>query len=100
MATIRPFTNELRKQGFQLDYRDRSGGTTVTEFKMRKGDREVRVQFWADGKHRASHGTYRTLKNGVEGYRETTMPTNFRTVPEMLKAVEREWTRPSTETHR
>lgn len=93
--TLRPFTRELRKRGFEFCYRDRSGGTTVTEFYARKGDRFLRVQFWGDGKHRVSHGTHTKLSNGTEGAHSTTPPTNFETVPTMLAAIEHEWVRPS-----
>lgn len=93
--TIRPFTRELRKQGFEFEFRDRGGGTTVTQFRKRQGDRMLHVQFWASGKHRVSHGTVTKLPNGQEGMRETTTPTDFTTVDQMLKAIELEWTRPS-----
>lgn len=88
---IRPFTRELRKQGFEFCFRDRSGGAACTEFAKREGDRELRVQFWDEGPHRVSHGTY-----GQYGLRQTTEPTSFSTVPEMLAAIKLEWTRPST----
>lgn len=94
-STIRPFTVQLRKQGFEFCFCDRSGGCKVTQFAKRQGDRELHVQFWDDGPHRVSHGTYSKLGNGREGLRETTTPTSFATVAEMLQAVEAEWTRPS-----
>lgn len=95
-ATIRPFTRELRKQGFEFCYCDRGGGDKVTEFAKRQGDRTVKVQFWRSGLYRASHGTHSQLPSGHEGCCETTRPAIFKTVPEMLKVVEAEWSRPST----
>jgi hypothetical protein len=88
--SIRPFTRELRKLGFELDFRDRSGGTVCTQFKLRKGDRELHVQFWADGHHRVAHGTH-----GLHGLHECTPPTEFETVPHMLTAIDYEWIRAS-----
>jgi hypothetical protein len=93
--TLRPFTRELRKQGFGFRFRDRSGGTTVTEFSHHRGDRGLRVQLWGTGKHRVSHGTYHRI-NGIDCLHETTPPTDFETLPEMLAAIELEWRRPST----
>lgn len=94
--TIRPFTTALRKDGFEFCWCDRSGGTKVTQFSKRVGDRELHVQFWDDGHHRVSHGTH-----GEHGLHETTEPTDFRTVEEMRIAVAFEWRRvsalPSTE---
>jgi hypothetical protein len=77
--------------GFEFCFCDRSGGTIVTEFAKREGDRQLRVQFWKDGHHRVSHGSY-----GEHGLHETTPPTDFETVPDMLKALAFEWSRPST----
>jgi hypothetical protein len=93
---IRPFTRELRKAGFIFEFRDRSGGAEVTEFSKRQGDRKLRVQLWKDGAHRVSHSTITKLDGGLEGENGTTIPTDFRTVPEMLLAIELEWVRPST----
>jgi|SRR5882724_49108 len=90
--TIRPFTSVLRKQGFEFCWCDRSGGCKTTQFAKREGDRELHVQFWGDGPHRVSHGTY-----GQHGLRETTEPTSFSTVAEMLLALKLEWARPSRE---
>lgn len=90
--TLRPFTTVLRKQGFEFHFRDRSGGNSCTQFTKRQGDRQLRVQLWGDGKHRVSHGIY-----GKHGLRETTLPTDFSTVAEMIAAIEHEWTRPTTE---
>lgn len=92
-VNIRPFTRELRKQGFDFEWRDRSGGTECTQFTKRQGDRRLRVQFWKDGNHRVSHGTY----SSEHCYSETTLPTSFKTVEGMLAAVAAEWTRPSRE---
>ena len=93
---IRPFTRELRKLGFVFEFRDRSGGAEVTEFSKRQGDRKLRVQLWKGGGHRVSHATITKLDGGLEGEHATTLPTEFRTVSEMLKAIELEWSRPST----
>lgn len=94
-TTIRPFTTQLRKQGFEFCFCDRGGGCKVTEFSKRQGDRQLRVQFWGDGEHRVSHSTYSDLGNGIEGLRGATEPTDFTTVAEMLEAIAAEWTRPS-----
>lgn len=93
--TIRPFTHVLRKNGFELDFRSRSGGTTVTQFKKRSGNRELHVQLWADGNHRVSHGTYSKI-NGRDCLHETTRPTDFKTVAKMKAALVFEWNRSST----
>jgi hypothetical protein len=90
VPTLRPFTSELRRQGFDLEFRQRGGGTTVTQFEKRIGDRGLHVQLWADSGHRVSHGTY-----SKHGLHETTKPTGFATVEEMKAAIEFEWTRPS-----
>ena len=90
--TLRPFTTELRKQGFELAFRDRGGGTTCTQFVKRQGDRELHVQLWAHGLCRVSHGTH-----GPLGLRQTTEPTEFETVGEMRLAIQLEWIRPSTD---
>lgn len=94
--TVRPFCRELRKLDFEFCFRDRGGGATVTQFAKREGDRELHVQLWGGGAHRVSHGTYVKLPGGREGLHETTLPTDFRTVPEMLEAIALEWKRPST----
>jgi len=88
--TIRPFTRALRAQGFELEFRDRSGGTTVTQFKRRAGLRELHVQLWGSGYHRVSHGTHTRY-----GLHECTTPTEFKTVPEMILAIKYEWLRAS-----
>lgn len=96
--TIRPFTRELRRQGFVFCYRDRGGGCVVTEFAKRQGDRTVRVQFWDHDQakpHRVSHETHSALPGGGEGTRATTLPVYFGDVPEMLLVILAEWKRPS-----
>lgn len=89
--TLRPYTTVLRRAGFQFGYRSRAGDCHVTEFWKREGDRELKVQLWADGKHRVSHGIH-----GKHGLRQSDTPTDFETVADMECAIKREWTRPTT----
>lgn len=94
-ATLRPFTRELRRLGFERQYRQRHQDGDVTEFRATRGDRFVTVQLWSDGSHRAAHGTRTGLESGIIGEHETTCPTNFRDVQGMLRAIAYEWARPS-----
>ncbi len=93
--TLRPFTRKLREMGFTLDFRDRSGGTTVTQFIKRDEDRELHVQLWANGSHRVTHGSYKVI-NGHDCLHETTLPSDFTTLEGMKYAILYEWIRPST----
>ena len=93
--TIRPFTRELRKLGFEYCYCTRHQGEKTTEFAKRDGNRTVRVQFWSRGLYRVTHADHLPLPNGRESVTETTPPTVFTTVAKMLAAVQAEWTRPS-----
>ena len=99
MNTIRQYCAALRMDGFTLQFRDRSGGTTVTQFAKRIGNRQVKVQLWANGGHRASHGTYKRI-NGCDCLSETTMPTDFTSLGGMRTTILREFKRPSTKTTR
>lgn len=91
MATIRQFCAALRKDGFTMLYRDRSGGCTVTEFEKRSTDRKVSVQLWGDGKHRASH--MRRINNDDRRWCGKTEPTDFTTLDGMSAAITFEFAR-------
>jgi hypothetical protein len=73
----RPFVRELEAQGFVRDGNSRDPLMLVKTV----GEREVTVQLWKDGKHRASH---------MLGGRGSTRPTEFWSVEGMKAAVERE----------
>lgn len=87
----RPFIiRALRKHGF---IRDGGPKQDPLIFKKRIGEREVEVQLWGDGYHRASHMVFRPLPNGVEGGRMSTPPTDFGTVVTLFHAIGIELTR-------
>jgi hypothetical protein len=84
------FAIELRKLGFFKAWNSTAGGmrctlwTRTTPDAPTLGYRQLRVQIWADGHHRVSHG----INN-----RETTEPTDFETVAGLHTAVAHEMTR-------
>lgn len=87
---IRPFTDALRKNGvWRKDYDSRSGGVRVVQFVRRVNlHRFLELQLWDGGQHRISF---------MEDGRMSTPPTPFKTVPEMLKAIEIESVKPPKE---
>lgn len=85
---VRPFLDALRKAGFvgfTKSYSHQEDGKRVlVEYECQLGLREMDVQFWEDGCHRASHM--------LLGCSDTT-PTVFYTPEECVAAVTRELTR-------
>ena len=68
MSEFEKFAPLLRKRGFKKDWDSRAGGIRIAGWTKHAGEREVRVQIWADGNHRVSH----SIRN-----RATTHPTQF-----------------------
>jgi hypothetical protein len=83
-VSTRTFTTTLKKLEF-VEIRDiRGGGIRVRTYRKRLKDRDVEVELWGDGNHRATHS--------VHGCSDT-FPTDFFTPPQMLEAIEKESTR-------
>lgn len=80
-----PFTRTLRRLGFVRDgqFKDPLIYTKI------EGDRKLDLQLWKDGAHRVSHWINGRTRFG----RMCTYPTEFKTVDEMLAAIENERTR-------
>lgn len=78
-----PFCRELKRLGFQRDPKWRHLRNPLLYVKV-VGPRELDVQLWRDGRHRASHSL-----NG----RMSTYPTEFAKVAQVRAAVYRELTR-------
>jgi hypothetical protein len=79
---VRPFHRILRQDGFILDYDSRAGGIRVIEWiKQINFVRQIRVQLWGDGQHRATHS--------ISG-NENTHPTYFTDIFGMRSAIETE----------
>lgn len=86
--TMVPFFRALRSEGWTLRYDSVAGGCRTVEFYKFFGQREVQVQLWASGRHRATHMLYsdRAKRRG----RMSTSPTTFMDVPAMWEAVRHE----------
>jgi hypothetical protein len=84
MKIERELLDELHRQGFKRDYRDRSGGLETIQYVKHVGDRSLELQFWEDGHHRVSH---------FLGGRMSTLPSQFRSLAEMKLAIQHELTR-------
>lgn len=79
MLPLSHFSRPLRKEGFKKDFDSSSGGIRVVQFCKDIGaGRVLRVQLWADGKHRASHFYHD---------RASTAPTEFYSVQGMHVAI-------------
>ena len=85
------FIRELNRDGWTLDYDSRAGGCRTVQFSKFFGQRQVEVQLWEDGGHRATHMLYRDRAKRMG--RMTTPPTNFRDIDGMWRAVKYERTR-------
>lgn len=85
---IRPFTNALRKNGlWRQDFDSRAGGARIVQFVHRVNiHRLLHLQLWEDGEHRVTF---------MEDGRISTPPSAFKTVAEMLNAIEVESTKPA-----
>lgn len=91
--TRRKLFREARNLGFRQAYRVHSSRNIagLTEFICHRGTRFLRMHICDNGNHSISHGT----TNGRYRASETTMPTEFKTVHEMWRAIAFEWQRPS-----
>lgn len=81
---IRPFTDALRIIGFTKIWDSRAGGQRTIQYRKHIQDRDLIVQLWGDGNHRITH----ELRECSD-----TTPTDFRTLPQMHRAITRESTR-------
>ena len=77
----------LRREGFVRDGADRDPLLYVA----RIDGRQVDVQLWSDGKHRASNAL--RVEGDDNCWRWSTPPTPFETLDEMRAALEHEWKR-------
>lgn len=80
-----PFIAALREADWKLRYDSKAGGVRTVEFYKFFGQREVNVQLWGDGKHRASNMIYsdRAKRSG----RASTNPTEFQSIDGMWQAI-------------
>lgn len=79
-----PFCRALSACGFNRADTTRDPLT----YERRIGDRTVSVQLWRDGLYRASHAVHRQLPGtAIEGRHGCTLPTVFKTVPQMHAAI-------------
>ena len=84
-ANLRPFFSALRKVGFELEWDSRAGGVRTIQWLRQENERRIIiVQLWGDGRHRVTHSI---------GRRETTIPTDFIDVAQMVEAIEVERSR-------
>jgi hypothetical protein len=74
----------LRRSGFVPDWDSVAGGERCWQWSRTIGDRQVTVQLWGDGNHRATHG--------IRGS-EDTLPTEFKDTTGMMDAISHEWHR-------
>lgn len=84
---LAPFIQALRTEGWTQRYDSKGGGCRTVEFYKFFGQREVQVQLWGNGMHRATNMLYsdRAKTRG----RMCTMPTSFmRDIKEMWNAVD------------
>ncbi len=91
----RPFSAKLKALGFRKDGEVFSRDCLIYKRdELPEIDREIEVQLWSDGEHRASHWIAHDVR-GVDGevhhFRHMiTTPTGFADVEEMLVAIEHE----------
>jgi hypothetical protein len=85
MADPRPFIYELHRRGFiKTDEFGPKNDMTRIYGKQISEHRLVEVELWRDGRHRAIHSW--------DGCSDT-VPTEFETMEEMIRAIEKESTR-------
>lgn len=77
---LQPFFTELRRMGFKRSYPNDRDCLIYTRMEP-DGIRKLDLQLWRDGAHRVTHWI---------GGRETTVPTDFKTLGEMRAAIEDE----------
>lgn len=92
--SMTPFYSELRRQGFKftgIQYEDHRKHWTRMYEKIINTPARVKLdlQLWSDGGHRVSHWHSDIVEFGVMN----TMPSEFKTVEEMKKAIAFESTR-------
>lgn len=75
---------KLRAMGYRRTFVDRYCAT----YERPMTDRVVEVQLWHGGAHRACH-----MRRTPDGLLGSTVPTRFRDIDEMMRAVRREETR-------
>lgn len=90
-ATLRPFIMALRTLGFARDFDTKAGGGRIVQFKRAFGQRDVEVQLFDDGRHRASHMVFSDPKR-YRGLMDT-LPTEFSDGAGLLDAIICEATR-------
>lgn len=91
-STLRPFIMALRTLGFERDFDSRAGGARIVQFKRAFGQRDVEVQLFDDGRHRASHMVFSDPER-FRGLMDT-LPTDFSDGAGLLDAIICEASRP------
>ena len=92
-VSLRPFQHALRRLGFRQEYSQRAtkGCPLVQEYRREYPEDEVcvHVRLWGDGAHRVTYSHPNLWVTTCERYgHETTQPVDFRTVGQMLNAIE------------